>query len=47
MEYSAKAYLYSQEAHRESASSFGETGTTLPEPVKRANGAAKGSKKKR
>lgn len=47
MEYSAKAYLYSQEAHRESGGSSSETRTTFPASAKPANGAGKGSKKKR
>jgi hypothetical protein len=47
MEYSTKAYQYSQEAHRKSGSSFTETGKIArAEPAKRANGVAKRGKKK-
>jgi hypothetical protein len=45
MEYSAKAHEYSQEAHRESGISSGETGNAASaEPVKRAKIDAKRSK---
>jgi hypothetical protein len=47
MEYSAKAYQYSQEAHQKSGGSFSETGKTArTEPVKRAKIVGTRSKKK-
>jgi hypothetical protein len=45
MEYSAKAYQYSQEAHQESGSPVGGK-TTRTEFVKRGNGVGKQSKTK-
>jgi len=48
MEYSAKAYRYSQEAHQKSGGSVSETEKTPPaEPVKQADGGSNGSKKKK
>jgi hypothetical protein len=47
MEYAAKAYKYSQEAHQESGSAFREAGKTArSESVKRASSFGKLSKKK-
>ena len=47
MEYSAKAYRYSQEAHQKSASSSGETAKAArTEPAKQASGVSNGNKKK-
>ena len=47
MEYSAKAYRFSQEAHQKSASSSGETAKTVrSEPAKQANSVSNGNKKK-
>jgi hypothetical protein len=47
MEYSTKAYQYSQAAHQESGSTSSETGETAPtKSVKRVNGVGKRSKKK-
>jgi hypothetical protein len=45
MEYSAKAYQYSRDAHQESGNSFNET-AALPELVKSDFGVGKRSKKK-
>ena len=47
MEYSAKAYLYSQEAHRLAGNLSIETGTKPPQPVKRAESVSKQGKKGR
>jgi len=48
MEYSAKAYRYSQEAHQKSGGSSSETEKTPPAvPAKQAGGVSNGSKKKK
>ncbi len=48
MEYSAKAYRYSQEAHQKSGGSVSETENAPPtETAKQSDGGSNGSKKKK
>jgi hypothetical protein len=47
MEYSAKAYQYSQEAHKISGISFGQAESMRPETIKPTSSASERSKKKK